>query len=107
MSVSDPEDDDFLALLDSYLDVPHDPNPTMANVHVVWIDDDPGVGVLHIAKHNVTKEEVEQVLFEVPPMAQAKRSRQYPDRTLFWGATRRDAGSSWSVKTGPSTGSAT
>lgn len=83
-------EDEFLALLDAYLDVPHDPNPTMANIRIVWVEHDPGVGALHIAQHNVTKAEVEQVLFEVPPMVEAKRSRQHPDRTLFWGATRRD-----------------
>jgi hypothetical protein len=67
VSAGGPEEDEFLALLDSYLDVSHDPNPTMANVRVVWVEHDPGVGALHIARHNVTKAEVEQVLFEVPP----------------------------------------
>jgi len=84
------EDEDFLALLDDYLDEPHDPNPRMANVQVVWIDDDPRVGSLHIAAHGVTKDEVEQVLFEIPPVVEAKRSPDYANRTLFWGATRRD-----------------
>jgi len=85
------DDESFLVLLDSYLDAPYDPNPFMANVHIVWIEDDPGVGALHIAtKHRVTKDEVEQVLFEIPPVVQAKRSVQYPERTLFWGATRHD-----------------
>jgi hypothetical protein len=32
------DDEDFLALLDAYLDEPHDPNPRMANVQIVWID---------------------------------------------------------------------
>jgi uncharacterized DUF497 family protein len=60
-------------------------------LRILWIEGDPGVGALHIAiKHHVTKEEVEQVLFEIPPVVQAKRSAQYPERTLFWGATRRD-----------------
>jgi hypothetical protein len=84
------DDDDFLALLDSYLDEPHDPNPALANVRVVWIEDDPGVGALHIARHAITKQEVEQVLFEIPPVVQAKRSPHHPERTLFWGATRQD-----------------
>jgi hypothetical protein len=81
------DDEDFLALLDSYLDEPRDPNPRMANVHILWVEGDPGVGALHIAtKHHVTKDEVEQVLFEIPPVVQAKRSAQYPERTLFWGS---------------------
>lgn len=85
------DDDDFLALLDSYLDEPYDPDPRMANVRIVWIEDDLGVGALHIAtKHQVTRDEVEQVLLEIPPVVQAKRSGHYPERTLFWGATRQD-----------------
>jgi uncharacterized DUF497 family protein len=86
----DDSDDDFLALLDAYLDEPHDANPALAQVRVVWIEDDPRVGALHIAWHSVSKAEVEQVLFEMPPIVEAKRSRQHPDRTLFWGATRAD-----------------
>ena len=44
----------------------------------------------HIKKHNVTPEEVRQVLFETPPMVESKRSRDYPERTVFWGATQQD-----------------
>jgi len=78
----DDDDHDFLALLDAYLDEPHDRNLRMENVCILWIEDDPGVGALHIAiKHRVTKEEVEQVLFEIPPVVEAKRSGQYPERT--------------------------
>jgi hypothetical protein len=84
------DDDDFLALLDAYLDEPYDPNPALGNVRILWIEDDPRVGALHIAGHGISKYEVEQVLFEIPPVVQAKRSRDDPDRTLFWGATRRD-----------------
>jgi hypothetical protein len=82
--------DDFLALLDAYLDAPHDPNPAMANVRIVWVEHDPRIGALHIARHRVTKQEVEQVLLEVPPVVRAKRSRDYPGRTVFWDATRQD-----------------
>lgn len=89
-SRTDDDDAEFASLLEAYLDEPHDPNPRMVGVRVVWIEGDPGVGALHIAAHNVTKEEVEQVLFEIPPIVEAKRSREYLDRTLFWGATRRD-----------------
>lgn len=84
------DDDDFLALLDEYLEPPRDPNPAMAGVQIVWVEDDPRLGALHLARHGVTKEEVEQVVFEVPPIVEARRSREYPERTLFWGATRRD-----------------
>jgi uncharacterized DUF497 family protein len=86
----DDEEADFAALLDAYLDEPHDPNPRLANVQIVWVEDDPRLGALHIAAHGVTRDEVEQVLFEIPPNVEAKRSREHPNRTLFWGATRRD-----------------
>jgi uncharacterized DUF497 family protein len=89
-SSSGDSDDDFLALLDAYLDEPHDPNPALAEVCIVWIEDDPGLGAFHIARHNVSKAEVEQVLFEIPPIVEAKRSRHHSERTFFWGATRHD-----------------
>ncbi len=85
------EDESFAALLDAYLDPPVEPNPALANVEIVWIGDNEAFGSAHIeAKHDVTKEEVEQVLFEIPPMVEAKRSQEHPERTLFWGATRLD-----------------
>jgi hypothetical protein len=71
-------DDDFLALLDDYLEPPHDPNPAMLRVQIVWVEDDPRLGALHMAQHGVAKAEVEQVLFEIPPIVEAKRSREYP-----------------------------
>lgn len=83
-------DDDFRRLLGDYLDAPSDPNPDMVDVDIVWIEGNPKVGALHIElEHGVTKEEVEDVLLWMPPMAQASRS---PDkrRTLFWGATKLD-----------------
>ncbi len=86
-------DDDvahFLKLLDEYLDPPHDPNPAMDAVQIVWVEDDPRLGALHIVEHGVSKDEVEQVLMETPPLVEAKRSREHPDRTIFWGATRLD-----------------
>ncbi len=46
--------------------------------------------MLHLAKHAVSKTEVEEVLFEVPPVVEARRSRDNPERTFFWGATRQD-----------------
>jgi hypothetical protein len=85
------DDESFAAQLDAYLDPPVEPNAALANVEIVWVDDNLAFGSTHIAaKHGVTKEEVEQVLFEIPPMVEAKRSREHPGRTLFWGATRHD-----------------
>ena len=80
----------FEELLDAYLDPPADPNSQMEGVQVVWVDDDPAFGALHIQGHDVSKGEVEQVLFEVPPFVETKRSKDYPERTVFWGATRAD-----------------
>ena len=101
------DDDDFLALLDDYLDPPHDSNLAMANVQIVWVEDDPRLGAQHIAQHGVTKDEVEQVLFEVPPIVESKRSRERPERMLFWGATRHDRWIFLHVRTGPRGPSAT
>ena len=99
-SVAGSGDDDFLSLLDAYLEPPHDPNLAMSNVQIVWVDDDQRLGAEHIAQHGVTKEEVEEVLLEIPPFVEAKRSRDAPERTLFWGRLNVIAGSSLSVKTG-------
>lgn len=86
-----PEGPDLEQLLAAYLDPPVDPNPAYAGVEIDWVDDDPRLGSLHmLQKHGVTKAEVEQVLFEIPPCVEAKRSRHYPGRTVFWGATRAD-----------------
>lgn len=41
-------------------------------------------------KHGVTEVEVEEVLLRVPPYVDAKRHREHPDRTAFWGATQQD-----------------
>ena len=85
------EDEHFLDLLDDYLDPPSDPNPAMCGVVIDWVTDDERLGALHMkSKHQVSQEEVEEVLLQIPPMVQAKRSPRYPGRTLFWGATRRD-----------------
>ena len=43
-----------------------------------------------LERHCVTKDEVEEVLLFIPPMVEALRSREHPDRTLFWGATKQD-----------------
>lgn len=84
-------DDDFKRLLDEYLDPPADQNLAMADVEIVWIEGNPSVGALHmLQKHGVSRTEVEQVLLQVPPIVEARRSPEDPGRTLFWGATRYD-----------------
>ena len=60
----------------------------MTDVEIVWIRGNPLHGSDHIAAHNVTEGEVEEVLLEVPPDVEAKRHRDFPNRTIFWGATR-------------------
>ncbi len=63
----------------------------MAGVEIVWERDSTGFGARHIREqHDVTEQEVEQVLFEAPPNVEARRHPDYPDRTIFWGATRLD-----------------
>jgi len=84
-------DDDFERLLNEYRDPPADPNPDMLNVEIVWVRDNGNYGTKHMAaKHGVTEQEVLQVLLEIPPFLEARRHRDFPDRTVFWGATRAD-----------------
>ena len=84
-------EDDFRRLIDAYLVPPADSNPEMSDVELVWIVDNPDVGALHMAeKHQVTQDEVEDVLLFMPPAVKARRSPDHPERTLFWGATRSD-----------------
>lgn len=84
-------DEELLRRLDEYLEPPADPNPEMAAITIVWERDNPNFGARHIwEKHRITEEEVEQVIFEIPPFVEAKRHPDHPNRTIFWGATRRD-----------------
>ncbi len=64
--------DDFL---DDYLLGIGLPNPEMEDVEIEWVRGNPAYGVNHIAAHGVTVEEVEEVLFEMPPEVEAKRQR--------------------------------
>ncbi|MBI2377093.1 MAG: hypothetical protein HYV07_24040 [Deltaproteobacteria bacterium] len=85
------DNDDFRALLTTYLEPTGDPNPQMLNVRIEWIRGDDRLGSDHIRiKHGVSEQEVEEVLLEIPPFVEAKRSSEHPNRTLFWGATRND-----------------
>lgn len=84
-------DDDYLELLDEYLDRTADPNPEMANVRIVWARDRPEYGSLHIWEvHGLSEQQVEEVILETPPSVEAKRDPANPGRTYFWGATRAD-----------------
>lgn len=87
--MADPEDE-LERLLEAYLDPPVEVNAALVGVRIHWIEGDPDIGALHMEKHLVTKDEVEQVLMEVPPMVRAKRHREHADRTVFLGATRWD-----------------
>jgi hypothetical protein len=89
--VTPDDDESFEKLLDAYLDPLADPNPALAGLQIVWVEDNPALGAEHMwLEHQVSKDEVEQVLFEIPPVVEAKRSPEDPERTLFWGATRAD-----------------
>ena len=84
------DDADFDDLLNDYQPNEPTPNFDMLDVEIVWVRGNPGYGSDHIAINNVTEEEVEQVLLEVPPEVEAKRHKDHPGRTCFWGATRAD-----------------
>ncbi len=83
-------DSNLARIVDNYLAVGSDPNPEMQGLEIVWERGEPGFGAKHIADHGVTEAEVEQVLLEIPPCVEAKRHPDFPNRTLFWGATRWD-----------------
>ncbi|MCK5805859.1 MAG: hypothetical protein KAI66_23715 [Lentisphaeria bacterium] len=82
---------DLEALLDAYLAPPSDANLNYEDVRIIWVEENPALGARHIdEKHGVSKHEVEEVIFEVPPVVEARRSVTHPERTLFWGTTRND-----------------
>jgi len=81
-------EDEFDDLLDAYLSGRILPNPEMEDVEIEWVRNNPLFGVEHIEAHGVTVAEVEEVLMEVPPEVEAKRHKDHPNRTIFWGATR-------------------
>jgi len=82
------DDEELDDLLDGYLSGWDLPNLDMADVEIDWVRGNPQFGVDHIEAHGVTVEEVEEVLLEVPPEVEAKRHKDHPNRTIFWGATR-------------------
>lgn len=85
------DDDEFYRLVEGYLEPPAAPNSVFAGVKLQWIDGNPKVGSLHIEQeHGVSKCEVEQCLFQIPPEVESKRHRDHPNRVVFWGATKSD-----------------
>ena len=80
------DDEELLRLLDAYWEPPTESNLEMAGVRIVWEREN----LRHVWRHGVREADVEQVLLEVPPYVEAKRSPDQPNRTLFWGATRFD-----------------
>ena len=85
------DDQEFLRLIDDYLDAPAESHPEMAGIKIVWERDDPEFGAKHMwDEHRVTEQEVEQVLLEIPPYVEAKRRHDHRRRTIFWGRTRLD-----------------
>lgn len=84
-------DDEFERLLESYLEPPGEPNAEMFGIEIIWVRGNSSFGSRHMAeKHEVNEKEVEEVLLEVPPAVEAKRLKEDPSRTAFWGATRND-----------------
>ena len=81
-------DEQFDDELDDYLSGIGLPNPAMVDVEIVWVRGNPAFGSDHIAAHDVTETEVEQVLLEVPPAVETKRRRDDSGKSYFWGATR-------------------
>lgn len=82
------DDKELERLFQEYLKPPELPLEEVILAEVRWIRGNPDVGSDHIRfKHGVTEEEVEDVLFSVPPQVEAKRHPAYPNSTLFWGRT--------------------
>ena len=85
------DEEEFLRLIDEYLEPLAYTNPEMAGVAIVWERDNSNFGARHIwENHRITEQEVEQVLLEIPPFVEAKRHPNYSNRTIFWGAARND-----------------
>ena len=85
------DDEEFLRLIDEYLEPATEPNREMADVRIVWERENRQFGSRHIWEtHRISEREVEEVLLAILPHVEAKRSADEPNRTLFWGATRFD-----------------
>ena len=98
--MGDADFDDFLDDYDDYLDDRFSPNFEMIGSEIDWVRGTPGYGSLHLKeKHGVEEHEVEEVLFELPPDVEAKRHRDFPDRTLSGAQPARGVGCSLSART--------
>lgn len=84
------DEEDFKKLLEEFLQPEVDRNPAFANVRIGHVRDNPGYGVLHMwEKHQITEQEVEEVILETPPAVESRRDPDHPGRLLFLGATRK------------------
>jgi len=82
------DDSEFDELLEDYLAGRFVSNPEMEAVRIERVHGNPLFGADHIAAHGITTDEVEEVLLELPPLVEARRHKEYSNRTIFWGATR-------------------
>src|SRR5437773_8651446 len=80
------DDAEFDDLLDEYLDGTLAPNLEMADVEIIWVDNNPHFGALHmLRKHNVQKHEVEEVLFGTAARGRSQACAGQPWEDLFLG----------------------
>ena len=100
MAAGGEDDDEFVQLLDRYLDPPAEPNRSMEATEIVWVEGDERLGAAHIDRHGISKYEVEEVLLEIPPYV--KRSGRPISLSEHCFGARPDtiAGSSSCVRTG-------
>ena len=96
---------DFEKALEAYLEPPVALHPRLAGVRVEWVEDDERLGALHMQeKHSVTKEEVEQVLFEIPPWSKPSATASILSEPFSGEPHARTAGCSSYARTGKKTG---
>ena len=82
------DDKELDDLFQQYLKPPEPSLDEVILAKVDWIRGNPDVGSDHIKlRPGVTEEEVEDVLFSVPPQVEAKRHPAYPNSTIFRGQT--------------------
>lgn len=84
------DEEDFARLLEAYLEPERERNPALARVRIKHVRDNPAYGAQHMwERHQVSEQEVEEVILEMPPTVECKRDPDHPDRLLFLGATRK------------------
>jgi hypothetical protein len=83
-------DDEFEKLLIDFLEPEAVPNPDFLNIRIEFVRDNHDYGSLHMwENHQVTEQDVLEVIFEIPPAVEARRDPDHPGRKLFLGATRK------------------